>query len=571
MSLNAASDGGVSAAGTSGYDLTTLTGFPGPVMLIDRNGAIRPVNELGVEFASALSKPAGRPLFAIILELADTAREKGTAMQEQVSLPAAREEESQWFEATVLPLADANALMIVRNVTLDINMRDALIESRQRFKDLVEIAAAFAWETSPEGTFSYISPAGGLGYRSEELHGRDPKTLLLDEADDPATLPFVASLPVQKEELWVWNAEGNPACILVSAVPLLDTMGRQIGTRGVCQNITDERLSDDVDARKRMHERVVTYIVESVRKAQHSSAMLETASTTLSRAMEAAACEIFQFGDEEQPVKTAAFGKTGAAPHHSIKFIYEMGEQPLYQSSIGDRPVIGMTTTARGLQNGAVLLWREEGSEDWSDENRILLEALRDQLGIVLSQVAEQRRLEELSRTDGLTGLVNRRAFNEELVARMKNSVQRKKPGALMYLDLDNFKPVNDSLGHERGDAVLKALADILRVRTRETDLIARIGGDEFAVWFDDADGDVAEMRGEQVISAMRELALEMSASKDKPLNVSVGIAVFDFKSGETPDALIVRADTAMYTAKNAGKSQVAIAAPADDDEGERP
>ncbi len=164
-----------------------------------------------------------------------------------------------------------------------------------------------------------------------------------------------------------------------------------------------------------------------------------------------------------------------------------------------------------------------------------------------------------MSRTDELTGLVNRRAFREEVKARIVSATRRKKPGALMYIDLDNFKPVNDTLGHKQGDDVLKALADILRSKTRETDLIARLGGDEFAVWFDDADGTVAQRRGEQVIEAMGDLA-HMSASKDLPLSVSVGIAVFNYESGENGDEIVARADFAMYGAKNQGKARVFIA-----------
>ncbi len=559
MPLNAASDRGAVAAEFLGYDLTALAAYPGPIMVIDAKGALKPLNSYGIEFGRALAQPSGRTGFAIILELADTAREKGAAMQEQLSLPTPGEEDDRWVEAIVIPLANGEGLLIGRDVTLDINMRDALIESRQRFKDLVEISADFAWETGTDGTFSYISPEGGLGYSADELYGRRPRSLLLDEASHTSTLAFEASLPMQDEELWVRTAEDNPACILVTAVPLLDSMGRQTGTRGICREITDERLRDEVDAERRMHERVVTYIVESVRNAEHSASMLETAASTVCRAMEGCASEIFQFGDDDRPVKTAEFGRNGIGPHHSFSVIDEMNGESQYQAIVSGRPVIAMSTMARGKRNGVVLVWRRPDSEHWNEDGRLLLDSLREQLGIVLSQVLEQRRLEELSRTDELTGLVNRRAFREEVKARIVSATRRKKPGALMYIDLDNFKPVNDTLGHKQGDNVLKALADILRSKTRETDLIARLGGDEFAVWFDDADGTVAQRRGEQVIEAMGDLA-HMSASKDLPLSVSVGIAVFNHESGENGDEIVARADFAMYGAKNHGKARVFIA-----------
>jgi diguanylate cyclase (GGDEF)-like protein len=106
---------------------------------------------------------------------------------------------------------------------------------------------------------------------------------------------------------------------------------------------------------------------------------------------------------------------------------------------------------------------------------------------------------------------------------------------------------------------VLRKLSDILRSNTRETDLIGRLGGDEFVMWLDDTDANVALKRGENLLAAARSLK-NLSGSPDKPLAVSLGVAIYDPRSGETRDGLIARADAAMYEAKKGGKGRLAMA-----------
>ena len=130
---------------------------------------------------------------------------------------------------------------------------------------------------------------------------------------------------------------------------------------------------------------------------------------------------------------------------------------------------------------------------------------------------------------------------------------------ALLYADLDNFKPVNDVHGHGQGDAALKAWAEIICEGGRGSDIVARLGGDEFALWIEDTTREGAHARGARLISSADRLA-PFSASPDKPLAASVGIAVFDPGTGETLKGLIARADASMYQAKRAGKATLSVA-----------
>ena len=128
----------------------------------------------------------------------------------------------------------------------------------------------------------------------------------------------------------------------------------------------------------------------------------------------------------------------------------------------------------------------------------------------------------------------------------------------LMYVDLDNFKPVNDTLGHQAGDEVLQKVRDLLIQVVRPTDMVARLGGDEFALWLNTADLPIGIQRAERLLTAAAELA-PFSASPDKPLSFSIGLALWT-PGQEKLDQLLARADAAMYDAKRGGKGRYAIA-----------
>jgi diguanylate cyclase (GGDEF)-like protein len=161
-----------------------------------------------------------------------------------------------------------------------------------------------------------------------------------------------------------------------------------------------------------------------------------------------------------------------------------------------------------------------------------------------------------------LTGLLNRRGFYDEMKRRFKRLQRGVKTAALVYLDLDNFKLVNDLHGHAKGDETLCFLADILRNNTRSTDLVARLGGDEFAVWLDNADETVAINRAQVFLAAAKAL-IGYTGAHDRPLKLSIGLAIYDPKTAEGINEFVSRADMAMYSVKRAGKGSYAMAAAA--------
>jgi diguanylate cyclase (GGDEF)-like protein/PAS domain S-box-containing protein len=176
-------------------------------------------------------------------------------------------------------------------------------------------------------------------------------------------------------------------------------------------------------------------------------------------------------------------------------------------------------------------------------------------------QAAEQ--LQHLADHDALSGVFNRRRFEQELERELGHAAHRGGQGAVLLLDVDRFKNINDTLGHAVGDAVISRLGAAFNGRLRTMDVVARLGGDEFAVLLRRVDHDDAI----QVACGLRELAVERLS--DLPLNgleaVTLSVGVASFGNGEavpTPDDLLSRADHAMYDAKRAGGNRVSSGVP---------
>lgn len=173
-------------------------------------------------------------------------------------------------------------------------------------------------------------------------------------------------------------------------------------------------------------------------------------------------------------------------------------------------------------------------------------------------QAAEQR-LTELAGTDSLTGLANRRRFDESLATECRRAVREQRPLALLLLDLDNFKQLNDTHGHPVGDEVLRRFAALLATfAQRAGDLAARVGGEEFALLLPQADAAQATGMAEAFRQAV--LALPPLAGNVAVPSVSIGVAAL--ADAATPELLLALADAALYRAKRGGKNRVEVAGP---------
>ncbi|NLY26939.1 MAG: diguanylate cyclase [Alcaligenaceae bacterium] len=171
-------------------------------------------------------------------------------------------------------------------------------------------------------------------------------------------------------------------------------------------------------------------------------------------------------------------------------------------------------------------------------------------------------RLERLSSLDGLSGLSNRRIFDETLLAEWQRAQRHGHWLALIMLDIDHFKAYNDNYGHQAGDACIQALAGVLsRSLRRAGELVARYGGEEFVFILPGSDPDAASREAERIRQAVEALALPHAHSTTAPVvTVSLGVAATIPGADQSTDALLKAADDALYRAKRAGRNQVVCA-----------
>ncbi|MBT2970380.1 MAG: bifunctional diguanylate cyclase/phosphodiesterase [gamma proteobacterium symbiont of Ctena orbiculata] len=212
----------------------------------------------------------------------------------------------------------------------------------------------------------------------------------------------------------------------------------------------------------------------------------------------------------------------------------------------------GKVLGAFGMYYDFPALPNEEESEDLKSAARLA--------GIVMERDQAQKRIRVLAYTDELTGLASRVRFYQQLEESIKSSDRNGRRFALLYVDLDDFKGVNDSLGHDAGDQLLKEIAKCLRSISREIDFVARLSGDEFCIIVKDVDDDYAAAHVAQRCLEMISEPIELSSRKFTP-TCSIGIAHYP-DDGENMSTMLKAADTSLYSAKELGKNQYAFYKP---------
>jgi diguanylate cyclase (GGDEF)-like protein len=171
----------------------------------------------------------------------------------------------------------------------------------------------------------------------------------------------------------------------------------------------------------------------------------------------------------------------------------------------------------------------------------------------------EKDRVEELARTDFLTALHNRRAYYELSADALRHAERYGRPAALLMLDIDHFKAINDNFGHATGDVVLRALAALIRQNIRDTDIPGRLGGEEFAVFLPETGREEALAIGERLRAAVEAHSVEHEAQTVR-FTISAGVA--ELRESDALDDVIGRADLALYEAKDGGRNRVVAATP---------
>jgi diguanylate cyclase (GGDEF)-like protein len=208
---------------------------------------------------------------------------------------------------------------------------------------------------------------------------------------------------------------------------------------------------------------------------------------------------------------------------------------------------------------GALFLQDLNDAREWSIDDISLIGSLADNLSVAIENAELHQERERQAVTDGLTGVANRRAFNDSLLREFERAKRYEQPLSLIVIDLDFLKKINDKYGHMAGDEAIKAIGQVLRQSSRSIDFPARYGGEEFCLLLPNTEIDMAEQLAERLRRLITEVTLEGHGS----ISASLGVASFPLHA-DGSDSLFLKADEALYVAKQQGRNCVRVATRAD-------
>ncbi|AIW16105.1 diguanylate cyclase [Vibrio tubiashii] len=220
-----------------------------------------------------------------------------------------------------------------------------------------------------------------------------------------------------------------------------------------------------------------------------------------------------------------------------------------------DGTTLCIPLTAHGNTVGMFHLYFGVQSQEVSEETKQLAFTLAEHLGLALANLSLQEKLRSQAMRDPLTGLFNRRYFEEVFDREWSKAEQDHAELSLLMLDLDHFKRFNDNFGHDAGDYVLKEVSGLLNRSIEENQVACRLGGEELAIICPDTGKEEALKLANLIVESVRELHLDMKGLSLGQLGVSIGVTTFPELNASTTD-LVKAADTALYQAKEQGRSQ---------------
>ena len=232
---------------------------------------------------------------------------------------------------------------------------------------------------------------------------------------------------------------------------------------------------------------------------------------------------------------------------------------PHYEKTLGDQAErLCIPLVSQGEVIGLMYIkWSPHSHLAFHDRN--LLDRTAEQIALAVSNVTLRETLRLQSIVDPLTGMFNRRYMDETLKRELLRADRKKTPLALIVLDLDHFKNINDTYGHDAGDYVLTSVARQVIANIRDSDLACRFGGEEIVLIMPECDQETAIQRAEKIRTSIMSLDLHYEGNAVAPITASFGVAQFPVH-GRDANTLIQAADQAMYRAKEAGRNRIMFA-----------
>ena len=405
---------------------------------------------------------------------------------------------------------------------------EALSSSRDVFRLMAARTPVGIFVASPSGEYEYVNESWCdlAGLPAERALGSGWEVAVHPDDADRVILGWgraVAAGADSTEEFRFVKNDGSASRVESHVTAMRDESGALIGFVGTCLDLTSSRVVEDNGTPETDRYKV------AFDNAPIGMGLVTPEGTWLQ--VNAAFCRLLGYSEEELLTLSLAELTVPGDVSVQVDQADEMRHETRYLRADGSPIWVAASTTLVRNEQGEPLYYVLQ-VEDIGDRKQT------------------ERELRRLADHDALTGLLNRRGFMDGLRRELRRMERKGEYGALLLLDLDNFKLVNDNAGHLAGDQVLRTTADVLRRRLRATDVIGRLGGDEFAALVLNVTPRQASEIAAETTDALR--AMTVTAG-DVTLEVtaSIGVVAIDELSGENEDELLAAADRAMYRVKS--------------------
>lgn len=429
-----------------------------------------------------------------------------------------------------------------------------------RYRDFASVSNDLLWETDVEGR---LLEASGRLARHVVLTPGQSWRLLLGDGLQPHLAALEHALSQQQPfhhlEIALQSAGDAPRWIQLNGLPLLDESGELTGYRGTAVDVSRSRRAEAL--LRNYNEELLHEVSERTRALRKTNSELAAKERHLQVLLAAAPVGVLELDDAQccRYLNANGCALTGCTPEqaqgrHILDFVHPDDRDYvdfIWQINRQSDEVQWLEFRLNRTSLWCAAHWINLSHSDQSMDGAIMV------LTNATARRQQDERLWTLAHHDALTDLPNRSLFWDRLGQALRRAKRRESGAAVLWIDLDGFKSVNDSLGHAAGDALLQQVAQRLKNRMRDSDTVARMGGDEFSVILPDI------TESEDAVRVATELVASLTEPFDLPqgparISGSIGVALYP-QHAETAETLTQYADMAMYTAKHAGKNQVQV------------